>query len=312
MPLFNTKLLISELRKAKKLTQEKLAEGICSRETIVKIEKGERKPDLWIFKNIMLRLEVDPEIYINDIASESEVYMINKYNECKAYITALNYEALQKEIADLEKDARFQKSRGKSLLLILRAHLHSQGKYKDSKLALEYTLEAIKLQRPDFETEKIAGYFLSNDEFLLINLLAVIYRDLYGIPEAIEIWRLLKANYERNYTVDLGKNEAYRILLSNIALALKHAERFDECLQAVDEGMALALKYHDMKAHSRYLHQRAWCLLKLGNKQEGEEAYKKFLMFAYVLDGYANIDFQTVKKEYEDVFGGKLNLAIEW
>ncbi len=194
----------------------------------------------------------------------------------------------------------------------LRANLHLQEKYKDSKLAVQYILEYIKQQRPDFKEDNIADYFLSHDEFLMINLLAIAYRDLYGIPKAIEIWRRLKANYERNYTVDIGKNEAYRILLSNIALALKHSECFEECLQAVDEGMALALKYHDMKAYSRYLHQRAWCLLKLGNKQEGSEAYKKFLMFAYVLDGYANMHFNVVKKEYEDVFGDSLDLSIPW
>ncbi len=68
MPLFNANMLIRELRKARGLTQEKLAEGICSRQTITKIENGERKPDWWTFKNIMLRLESDPENYMSDIA----------------------------------------------------------------------------------------------------------------------------------------------------------------------------------------------------------------------------------------------------
>ena len=44
MALFNVGMLISHLRQAKEMTQEKLAEGICSRSTIVRIENGERKP----------------------------------------------------------------------------------------------------------------------------------------------------------------------------------------------------------------------------------------------------------------------------
>jgi transcriptional regulator with XRE-family HTH domain len=312
MPIFNATLLISELRKAKNLSQAKLAEGICSRETIVKIEKGERKPDWWTLKNLMMRLEVNPENFVSDIASEDEMYVINKCNECSAYMTSFNFEALKNEIDTLANDERFAKSRDGSLLLRLRANLHLQGPYKDSKLAVQYILEYIKLQRPDFDVNNIADYFLSPDEYQMINLLAIVYRDLYGIPEALVIWRGLKANYERSHTVNLGVNESYTVLLSNIALALKHMESYEECLLAVDEGMTQALKYHDMRAYSRYLHQRAWCLLKLGNKEEGEEAYKKFLMFAYVLDGYAGIDFKTVKKEYEDVFGGKLELAVEW
>jgi len=52
--------------------------------------------------------------------------------------------------------------------------------------------------------------------------------------------------------------------------------------------------------------------MKLGQEEEGKELYKKFQMFAYVLDGYAAIDFAIVKKEYEDLFGGKLDLTAPW
>ena len=40
--------------------------------------------------------------------------------------------------------------------------------------------------------------------------------------------------------------------------------------------------------------------MKLGKKEEGRELYKKFLMFAYVLDGYCAINFETVRKEFVD------------
>ena len=47
MVLHNANLMIRETRKALSMTQEKLAEGICSRETIVKLEEGERKSN-WL------------------------------------------------------------------------------------------------------------------------------------------------------------------------------------------------------------------------------------------------------------------------
>lgn len=312
MPLFNANLLIKELRKAQGITQEKLAEGICSRQTITKIESGERKPDWITFKNIMLRLGVNTEKYFNDVASEDEIYSLQKFNESNNYILAFNFEALKTEIDKLEQDSRFLKGRGGELLLRLKANLHMQGTYKDTELALKYTLECIALQRPDFEIDKIPDYFLSHDEFVFVNLIAIAHKDLYGLPKAIEIWQKLKANYEKNYTATIGENIAYRDLMMNIAIALKQSERFEECLAVAEEGMSIALKYHDMRSYSRYLYQKAWCLLKLGNKHEGEEQYKKFLMFAYVLNGYANINFETVKKEYGDVFGGTLDLSITW
>ena len=60
MAIFIVGMLITHLRQQKKLTQEQLAEGICARETITRIEKGERKPDWYTFRNIMYRLARTP------------------------------------------------------------------------------------------------------------------------------------------------------------------------------------------------------------------------------------------------------------
>jgi len=173
-------------------------------------------------------------------------------------------------------------------------------------------MQCIRVNRPSFDIDKIPEYYLAHDEFTLINILAVIYKDIEGLPKAIEIWMKLKTNYERSYSLNPYSNLPYRDLTSNIALALKHSERFEECLAAVETGMKMPLDFHDMKAYSRYLHQKGWCLLKLGRRKEGEQWYKKFLHFAYVLDGYAAINFETVKMEYKDVFGGELDLSIPW
>jgi tetratricopeptide (TPR) repeat protein len=193
---------------------------------------------------------------------------------------------------------------------MLRANLYVQGKYKDPALAVKYATECLKKNRPDFDIEKIPDYFLSSDELVLISLLAMAYKELEGLPTAIDIWQKLRANYEKNYKAEVTADLAYRDLLSNITLALRHAGRFEECLEMAEKGLALSLAYHDMRAYSRYLHQKAWCLMKLGRRQEGEEWYVKFLLFAYVLDGYAAINFQTVVKEYQDTFGGELRFEM--
>jgi len=170
------------------------------------------------------------------------------------------------------------------------------------------------MNRADFETDKIPDYFLAPDEFILINMLAVAYKELEGLPKAIEIWLKLKANYQKNYTVNIQtfNHPAYRDLTANIALALLHSLRFAECLDVAEENAVMALQQHDMKTYSRCLHQKAFCLMKLGRTDEGKEWYKKFLMFAYALDGYAAINFETVKKEYTDNFGEPLELSVGW
>jgi len=179
------------------------------------------------------------------------------------------------------------------------------------RLAKEYAIKFLQINRPNFELDNISDYLLSDDETILISLLAIIYRDLEGLPKALEIWLKLKQNYEKNYKLKTP-NMAHRDLLTNIALAYKHLERWEDCLQAAEEGMDMSLNNHDMRTYSRHLHLKGWSLLKLGRKDEGQVMYKKFLMFAYVLDGYAAMKFETDKKEYLAEFGDKLDLSLAW
>ena len=309
MAIFNAGMLIAYLRKSANLTQEQLAEGICARESIGKIERGERKPDWFTFRNIMHRLGQDPELYFNDYADKDEIYVLEKFKQCEVYVNAFNHKKLKRELDMLEKHPLFaprtnkRNSLGYLVFLRLKANLHAQGEYKDLSLAMKCTLDCLRHRRPDFEIDKINEYFLSHDEFLLVNNLAIISRELEGLPAALDIWLKLKENHDRNYSLNPKDDNAYRVLVMNIAIALKLSKRYEECLKIATEGYDKSLAHNDLKSFSRFLYQRAFCLMKLGQKEEGKALYKKFLMFAYVMDGYANICFKTVMKEYEDEFG---------
>lgn len=53
--------VVKHHRTAKKLTQAQLAEGICSRQTINKLELGERKPHKFVLNQILLKLGLSPQ-----------------------------------------------------------------------------------------------------------------------------------------------------------------------------------------------------------------------------------------------------------
>jgi tetratricopeptide (TPR) repeat protein len=202
--------------------------------------------------------------------------------------------------------------RGYHVYLRYKAALHTHGPYKDIVAARDHALECIKLNRPDFDLDKIPDYFLSHDELLLLNMMAVAYAEIEGIDKAIEIWFALKQNYEKQYNINAQENPRYREIVLNICVGLKNAERFEECLAIAEEGLKEALIHHEMRTHIIYFKQKAWCLMKLGRKEEGRELYKKFLMLAHIMDGYATVSFEVGKKEYEDTFGERLDLSVEW
>ena len=315
MRLFNASTIIKEGRIAQGLSQKKLAEGICARETITRLEKGTHKPNWFVMKNLLIRLGINPDDY-SDVATEPDAYMLKTVSECSELIRTLNFEGLKTKIEEFEMnrnaygdttDDTFNR-----VLLRMKAYLHAQGKYKDTALSIQYIMEYIKQVRPDFEIDNIPEYFLSADEAKDINLLAILYRDTEGVSKALEIWQKLRENYEKEHQIAVNSDITYRELRFNISLALKYAERFEECLEMAEAGIELSKAYCDMRTYVAYLHQKAWCLMKLEHPKEGEEVFKNVLRFAYVLDGWAQINFQTIKQEYKDVFGGTLDLSIPW
>jgi len=112
MPLYNAGQLIKELRIAKGFSQQQLAEGICARQSVYMIERGHRKPEWVLMKSLLLRLGIAPETYYSEMTSSRDVYIIQKFNECAAYVGLFNFEALKKGIEALEQDKIFNSSSG--------------------------------------------------------------------------------------------------------------------------------------------------------------------------------------------------------
>ena len=325
MALYKANLMIRESRMAQGLTQEQLAEGICSRETIVKLEKGERKPNWFVFREILLRLGLNPEIYQDEIVSTNDIYVLKKWNECDRLLTARKLDKVKAELDSIEAEKNssagkvWQSGLGYWALLSVKASFYSidsleGNQYKNPELAIKYSLESLRIARPDFEIEKIPDYYLATHEYQLLNSLALAYGELEGEHKAIELWRKLKANMEKNYSVSVrdASNEWYRNLLCNITVMLLKTELYEECLQSAEESLVIAQATQSIFHYQNALGAKAFCLLKLGRKDEGEELYKKFMLFRYAIDGYPGLDFDSTKEWYEANFGGQLNLSVPW
>ncbi|MCL2286274.1 MAG: helix-turn-helix domain-containing protein [Firmicutes bacterium] len=321
MPLLNINALIKKLRIAQGMTQEKLAEGICSRITISRIERGEHRPDWFILQNVLQRLGVKPENLnsdIIDLISEEDAYVVKQRSKLQQYLVALDMKNLKSLLDKLESDERFAKSavensgRGYQTYLRYKAALHMYEPYLDISASLKYITECIKLNRPDFDIDKISQYFLSPEELQLINLMAVAYNASEETTKAIEILLKLKDSYEEQYMVNVFDNRQYRLLLLNIAGALNDAGRHEECLKASEEGLECALIHSEMISCLIYFRQKAISLMKLGREEEGREEGQKFLMLAYVMGKHAAVSFEDAKKECEKIFGSKIELIPKW
>jgi len=313
MALFNANTLMRELRKASGLTQEQAAEGICSRETIVKLEKGERKPSWFIFKNVMKKLNVDPTKYYNDIVSEDEIHIYSQLDLSNKLLRTFDYEGLKVLVDEIGQDERFSKGLGYEILLQLKGILYSLKPYFNFDLAFKYLIEHLKIFRPDFEIEKIPDYFLSGNDISVINTLASAYRNAGDNEKSIELFHLILENCERKYRLDADNilPDMYIYTIFNTARALvEEVGRHEEGLQMAEKGMEL-LKGSDNTVYIRLLCIKAFALMYLGRKQEGEEAFKRCILFTYAMgeNTYPDVAASFNNDFFEKKFGYRLDLS---
>jgi transcriptional regulator with XRE-family HTH domain len=317
MAIFNAGMMIRELRKAAGLTQAKLAEGICARQTITAIEKGERKPDWYIFEQIMRRLGVSPHQYFNQIADEDEVYIYNQAVVIQRLQNLGDYKGFKAEIEKMEQDKRFLSETGYTFLLSFkRAFYGMPSPYKNPKLVKKYAMEKIKLSRPNFDINKIQDYFLSYNEALELMSLICAYGDLGEIGKSIAVRAKLIESYERNYQV---MEHVTRIMYAgemlNQASDLTMIGRHEESIAMAAKGMAFALG--DLFCDVYYMRMvwvKAMAHLRAGQKQEGETLAKQFLLYAYGKgeNHDAAMSFEMCKKDFEKEFGYRLDLSLPW
>jgi len=219
------------------------------------------------------------------------------------------------QIEKMEQDERFSKGLGYQILIGYKGILYSQHTYMDAELAFKYTMEYIRLLRPDFEIEKIPEYFLSDNDIKAIGRLATVYNSSGDKEKAIAIRYMLLENFERNYRVDTETSlrDTYIYTISNIARALvEEVGRYEEGLQMAEKGMEMLKGSENVKAYIRLLYHKAYALIFLDRKLEGEEAFKRCLMFSYALGDSAPLDMtiEYHKKFFKEIFGYELEVSI--
>ena len=334
--LYSQKEIIKNYRKLAGLTQSQLAEGICSRIHIVNAETGVRKLSDFVFRDVLLKLGLNPNDFNIgiDIEDNDTVFFLQKYEEISTSVANWNRDNLIKikdEINDylIEKTTEPANAKAREfLMLVIETHINMPQSDNinnpdlpkpDILKAREYATKAIKLYRPTFDLNKIDSYFLTMREYQLINTLATTYGYLNDLPKEIEILNTLKINFEKNQKniieikgLNPNINAFYSGLLTNIAINYKLLGMWEECLTQSIKNMEIFLKCNDIRLYARAIYQRSYSLMKLDKKEEGRHYYNKFFMLAYVLDGFSGINFAVVKKEYEEVFGETMEIRVDW
>lgn len=241
---------LRQLRKQKGLSQEELAEGICSPVSVSRIENGNQIPSQPVLEALLEKLGTG--LYqICSVYYRSEKQQ--DFEERSQGIINLadeeNMDQAWQQLAQLQKDCP-DDTRSRQLFQLVEATLRLQCHDTDPEnYPLEGTMElaqkALALTRPNFDYENFSNSVLTIFE---VDLLHIIVAVLAGMDRNMDAFRLgerLYAALKRHESDVISYERAEINVVRNLGAILAKMKMYQDALQYIDEAETLSLKHNE-------------------------------------------------------------------
>ena len=269
--------LIKQRREELGISQEELADGICSVPTLSRIENGERMPSKQHSEMLLQRLGYSDSIHISFVTEKTLELHNLKYKIRQALIHRRHEEAgalLEQFITEADRGDCVSEQ-----FILLCQTILSQLPPEER---LEQLTKAMRLTCPQYSPAAIPE-FLSYEEILILNNIAICYGRSGQMDVAINIFSALK-RYHENHMVN--QEEILRTqleILYNLSKYLGLAQRYDECIEICDLGIRISRETRKCSQLDKLLYNKAWSLLKRRQEQDemiAKECLRKAICFS--------------------------------
>lgn len=273
MSLTNIGKIIYWKRKAMGISQEDLADGICSVPTLSRIENGERIPTQNHLELLLQRLGYTDLIF--DTYADEEALLAHelKFRIGRAYIEkeyTLSKELLSKFEPLVKKASQIDRQ----FIMLMNILLYPDRYTKEARL--QELEAALCLTQPKYKSAQVP-FLLSYTEIVLLNNIAISLANCGSKRAAIDILYKL-VDYYDNHIVSI--EEALRtqpMTLYNLSKMLGLEKRYQECIDICDKGIMLAQKTGRCTELTHMLYNKAWALINRGNSQDIPQAEELLL-----------------------------------
>lgn len=231
-----TNELLKDLRKAREVSQEALCVGICSQETLSRIEKGKRSPNKKRLYQMLKRLGMERENYYGFIeADDYGLYeKVRQYNRC--YPT-YNYEKARKLLDEIES--------GIDMAIPVNRQFIGAGRIGGQIVKGELTREQANqrlqellwLTMPPVSSGKLVYRIPFRTEYLILNKMAINLRFDNKVKEAILICEELMQCFKGSRVLMRHHAVSGFMLFLNFAAFLEVYNKLEEAEAVGKEGL---------------------------------------------------------------------------
>ncbi len=302
---------IEYLRKLRKLTQQQLAKGICTREYIRKLEGGYNQPTIYILDLLSQRLQEDIYNYHLLVEKHNNIETHIKVQEINDILGAENYELLEKTVHMYENLESFKEGEALQIVYYSKA-LCDYYLRQNYNGAIDYCIMGLKVYKNDFDIENWSDFLYSKIELKLINSIAScqcynnnidkgikLFYELFDYLDKYVSGTLYSIRAVGNFHVTLYTQVAY-----NLSTHLSRQEKFSEGLELIDKAIKISLKTKFMGMYPYLLEKKFQLLYMLKDYENSKIYYEKALVYYEDLcpeDALKDLISET-KEEYPKIF----------
>ena len=248
--------LIKKRREELGYTQEELADGICSVPTLSRIENGERIPTRHHGEMLLQRLGYSDSVQISFVSKKTLKSHELKYSIRQAVNNHKNEQAMKLLEQFIQLADRSDHVSGQFILLYqtLLSSLSNEEK-------IDQLTKAVQLTCPKFDSVSIPE-FLSYEEIIIINNLAVCLGDDGRVDEAVRLLNALKQHHENNMVDQEEILRTQLLILFNLSKYLGQAQKYDECIEICDQGIRISQETRRCNNLDHFYFNKAQSLLR--------------------------------------------------
>lgn len=236
-----TNELIKELREAKGISQEELCEGICTRETLSRIESGKRNPNKRNFFAMLKKMGVERETYYGYIVAD-DYYL---YEKVRTYFmsegkTQEVLENAEKTFEKLEKNLDKRYLTNRQFLETMRIEKKNKDTQSDWKQSIKEMKQILNYSMEGYEGKIYRVPF--RQEVIILVYIAISLRRLDKKEEALEIYRQILEKYEKSMVEKPFHAVPLFLVYVNYVGLLEVSDYLEKSEKIAKEGIAFSLE----------------------------------------------------------------------
>ncbi|MCL2188901.1 MAG: hypothetical protein FWC16_08275 [Defluviitaleaceae bacterium] len=286
--------MIRTLRKKSGFTLMELAQGICSKTQLQKIESDAVQGKLHHLEPLMQRLGRDVHLYVPFYFKQDDFLDVQMRENINTAQIVGDY-AKSAELLDILKQKKEYKD-GANLQFIKRVeanifHAKNGSSHPHIRTLFE---EAMKITCPQFNEMHIDKYPLTHTETILINLLAIHYGAAKDFPRTLNIFKCLLENMKQSYTDETEKSRMFSAIIFNYSQHLGRAGQRHAALGVVEEGITYEQDRGRLFSLPELTYIKAYNLYEIGKKDESLPYFVQAYYGVTTLLNYGFIEHQKI------------------